>query len=108
MGGDEHQCGGIGEVGQDAGQFQPRQSRHVDIEKERVPGSFVEGAQRRHRVADSDHFDDLWVAPQQIYELVEGGDLVVDRQHPQGRHRTSTMPVWHIRPVPPDGTSAPA
>ena len=47
----EHHRGAVGEVGQHAGQFEPAEAGHVDVEEHRVDGAPVEFPQRRGRVA---------------------------------------------------------
>ena len=77
-----------GETAQDAGELEPGQPGHADVEEHAVDRCVLERLERRDGVAGRAHLLHPRVGAQQVGELVERGRLVVDGEQPQrGRRR---------------------
>src|SRR5690606_2372910 len=83
VGGDEHDRWWGPEPGQHLRELEPGQPRHLDVEEDAVDLLVAQDTQRVGRGVAGQDVADAGVLPQQELQVVEGGPLVVDDEHPE-------------------------
>ena len=101
MRGDEHDRRWPSERRQDSGELEAVEAGHVDVEEHCIDhgltGGLLELAQGGGRVLRGVHLGHGLLLAQQESQLVQGGPLVVDRQHDQPARRTGVRWMRHAR-----------